>query len=198
VLAVPESSVIDTGSQRLVYREVSPGVYEGVEVRLGSLMSAKDGGQFHPVLGGLEPGDQVVTSGSFLVDAETRLNPAAGSIYFGGEGGGRGSSGDGTPVETSGGSAIRPSTPDDPDAAILAAMARLSPEDRKMAQAQRFCPVNAESRLGSMGTPLKVIVDGQVVFICCSGCRNEVLANPQEAIAKVKKLKEAHGDPAHH
>ena len=34
-LAVPESAVIDTGSQTIVYRETSPGIYDGVEVKLG-------------------------------------------------------------------------------------------------------------------------------------------------------------------
>ena len=46
----------------------------------------------------------MVTNGSFLIDAETRLNPAAGSIYFGGSGGKGGSS-----SVTN----VRPSTPED-------------------------------------------------------------------------------------
>ena len=50
---------------------------------LGPRMTDPDGAPFYPVLHGLNAGDRVVTSGSFLVDAETRLNPAAGSIYFG-------------------------------------------------------------------------------------------------------------------
>jgi Cu(I)/Ag(I) efflux system membrane fusion protein len=88
LLAVPESSIIDTGSQRIVYRERTPGVYEGVEVVVGPRMAGPEGAPFYPVLRGLKEGDRVVASGSFLVDAETRLNPAAGSIYFGGGGSG--------------------------------------------------------------------------------------------------------------
>jgi len=87
VLAVPESSIIDTGSQKIVYRQSLPNTFEGVEVAVGPSMSGPDGVVFYPILRGLMPGDLVVTSGSFLVDAETRLNPAAGSIYFGGSGG---------------------------------------------------------------------------------------------------------------
>ena len=79
--------MIDTGSQQIVYREAYPGVYEGVKVELGPKMTGPEDISFYPVLAGLKPGERVVTSGSFLVDAETRLNPAAGSIYFGGSGG---------------------------------------------------------------------------------------------------------------
>ena len=40
------------------------------------------------MLKGLAAGDRVAAAGSFLVDAETRLNPAAASTYFGASGGG--------------------------------------------------------------------------------------------------------------
>src|SRR5262249_6071217 len=82
VLAVPERAVIDTGSRKFVYREAEPDVYEGVEVRLGPR-----GGGFYPVVGGLQEGDRVVTTGSFLIDAETRLTAGASSTYFGASGG---------------------------------------------------------------------------------------------------------------
>lgn len=180
ILAVPESSIIDTGSQRIVYRESSPGVYDGVEVHLGPRMSGPGGAMFYPVLSGLKQGDTVVASGSFLVDAETRLNPAAGSIYFGGSGGSK--------TNQSSVTAVRPSTPEDPDAKIEAALAELSPEDRKLAESQRFCPVLPDSRLGSMGPPIKLTVEGTPVFICCKGCQKKALANPQETLANVKKL----------
>ena len=84
LLAVPESAVIDTGQQTVVYQERNPGVYEGVKVNLGPRMEGPEDVAFYPVLSGLNPGARIATSGSFLVDAETRLNPAAGSIYFGG------------------------------------------------------------------------------------------------------------------
>lgn len=182
VLAVPESSIIDTGSQRIVYREASPGVYEGVEVKVGPRMTGPDGAIFYPVLHGLNHGDKIVTSGSFLVDAETRLNPAVGSVYFGGSGGSQ--------SKKTGASAVRPSTPDDPDAKINAALAKLSPEDRKLAEAQRFCPVLTSNRLGGMGTPVKLRMQGQTVFLCCSGCTKKALANPDATLATVKKFKE--------
>lgn len=179
VLAIPELSVIDTGSQKIAYRQAEPGVYEGVQLTLGPRMVAPDGNLFYPVLHGLKRGDIVVTSGSFLVDAETRLNPAVGSIYFGGSGG--------TPAK--GASVVRPSTPSDPDAKIAESLAKLSPEDRKLAEAQRFCAVLAGSRLGSMGPPIKLSVSGETVFVCCPSCQEKALAEPQKTLANMKKLK---------
>lgn len=179
VLAVPENSVIDTGSQKIVYRETSPGVFEAVETTVGPRMIGPGGATFYPILQGLKRGERVVTTGSFLVDAETRLNPAAGSIYFGGSGG--------TQVARS--TTVRSSTPDDPDAKITAALANLSAEDRQLAEAQRFCPVLPANRLGVMGTPVKVTVEGVAVFLCCGGCKEKALANPEATLAKVKSLK---------
>jgi Cu(I)/Ag(I) efflux system membrane fusion protein len=71
VLSVPESSVIDTGGRKIVYVEAEPGVYEGREVVLGPRI-----GDRFPVLDGLASGDRVATKGAFLIDAESRLNPA--------------------------------------------------------------------------------------------------------------------------
>lgn len=191
VLAVPESAVIDTGKQRIVYRESLPNVFEGVLVDLGPRMTGPDGAMFYPVLSGLKPGERVVTTGSFLVDAETRLNPAAGSIYFGGSGGGSKS---GSSVTT-----VRPSTPDDPDAKIEAALASLSPEDRRTAESQKFCPILKNNRLGSMGVPVKLDVAGQTVFVCCEGCKEQAMEEPEKTLAQLAKTrgeKGAVGDTA--
>jgi membrane fusion protein, copper/silver efflux system len=81
VLAVPESAIIDTGTRKVAYREGAPGVFDMVEVRLGPRA-----GEFYPVLAGLKEGDRVATQGAFLVDAENRLNPAAGVQYLGASG----------------------------------------------------------------------------------------------------------------
>jgi membrane fusion protein, copper/silver efflux system len=72
VLSVPESAVIDTGTRKVVYVETEPGVFEGREVVLGPISRDR-----YPVLEGLHPGETVATSGSFLIDAENRLNPQA-------------------------------------------------------------------------------------------------------------------------
>jgi Cu(I)/Ag(I) efflux system membrane fusion protein len=71
VLSVPESAVIDTGRRTIVYVEAEPGVYEGREVVLGPRF-----GDRFPVLEGLAPGARIADRGAFLIDAESRLNPA--------------------------------------------------------------------------------------------------------------------------
>jgi Cu(I)/Ag(I) efflux system membrane fusion protein len=71
VLTVPETAVIDTGKEKIVYVEVEPGVFEGRKVVLGPRS-----GDLFPVLEGLAPGDNVAATGAFLIDAESRINPA--------------------------------------------------------------------------------------------------------------------------
>ena len=181
VWALPESSVIDTGSQKIVYRESLPGVYEGVQVEIGPKMIGPENLIFYPLLSGLDVGDRIVTSGSFLVDAETRLNPSAGSIYFGGSGGGTKAGGSVTTV--------RPSTPENEDAKLQAALKKLSPEDRRLAEQQKFCPILETSRLGSMGVPVKLILDGQTVFLCCPACETAAKDDFPATLQKVEKLK---------
>ncbi len=78
VLVVPESAVIDTGDKKIVYIEHEPGVFDGIRVELGP-----EANGFFPVVSGLQAGDRVAAAGAFLIDAETRLNPAAGSTYIG-------------------------------------------------------------------------------------------------------------------
>src|SRR5262249_19328892 len=154
VLAVPESAVIDTGSMKVVYREASPNTFEGVAVQLGPRMTSADRPVvYHPVLSGIRAGDRVVTNGSFLIDAQTRLNPEAASIYYGGSGGKTGS----TNVP------VRPSTPEDGETKekkAKAALAKLSADDRRLAEAQKVCPITGQS-LGSMGVPVKLTLLGQ-------------------------------------
>lgn len=68
-------------------------------------------------------------------------------------------------------------------------MAKLSEEDRELAMAQKICPVGGE--LGSMGTPMKVDVEGRTVFICCEGCEKPLLEDPAKYLAKLDAPEEA-------
>lgn len=78
------------------------------------------------------------------------------------------------------------------EAEIAANMAKLSEEDRKAAEAQKFCAVETGNRLGGpMGVPYKVMIEGQPVFLCCDGCEETALKDPKTTLAKVAELKKA-------
>ncbi len=80
---------------------------------------------------------------------------------------------------------------------IQEALAKLPPEDRRLAEEQQFCAVLNEHRLGSMGTPVKVLVEDQPVFLCCKGCQKKALAEPEQTLIKVQELRaKTAGTPA--
>ncbi len=70
-LQVPKSAVIYTGPRRLVFVDLGEGRLRPRQVTLGR---AND--QNYEVLSGLKAGDTVVTSGNFLVAAESRIRSA--------------------------------------------------------------------------------------------------------------------------
>ena len=85
-LSIPASAVIDTGRRQLVYVETSPGSYALRIVKVGSSGDIAGMGEgsstpMFQILEGLRAGEKVVTSGSFLIDAEAQLHglPASGS-----------------------------------------------------------------------------------------------------------------------
>ncbi len=63
----------------------------------------------------------------------------------------------------------------------------LSAEDKELVAAQVFCPVGG--KLGGMGTPVKVMVEGKPVFICCEGCRGPLLEDPEKYLAELEEKK---------
>jgi hypothetical protein len=74
---------------------------------------------------------------------------------------------------------------------IQTALAKLSPEDRKLAEAQKFCAVETTSRLGSMDTPVKIMLDGEPVFLCCDHCEAKAKKDKEATLKTVRELKAA-------
>jgi uncharacterized protein (TIGR03000 family) len=72
---------------------------------------------------------------------------------------------------------------------VADALAQLSPEDRKAAQAQRYCAVQSENRLGAMGKPVKVKLKGREVFLCCQACVKQARRAPNQTLAKARELR---------
>ena len=66
---------------------------------------------------------------------------------------------------------------------------QLPETDRKLARAQRICPVTG-SALGSMGVPVKITLRGQTVFLCCKGCVGKAKRSPDEMLKKLAEVRE--------
>jgi len=71
VLAIQDSSVLDTGTRQAVLVDKGEGRFEPREVKLG-----RRGGGYIEVREGLADGEAVVTSANFLIDAESNLKAA--------------------------------------------------------------------------------------------------------------------------
>jgi hypothetical protein len=74
---------------------------------------------------------------------------------------------------------------------VAANVSKLSAEDRKLAEKQKFCAVQNGVPLGAMGVPVKIDVKGQSVFLCCEACRSRAEADAEKTLAKVKELAKA-------
>ncbi len=72
----------------------------------------------------------------------------------------------------------------DVDPAHAEALAALSPEDQALAARQKVCPV-MDAPLGSMGTPVKVTVEGRDVLLCCAGCAPAIEEHPEKFMHKL-------------
>ncbi len=158
-LVVPRNAVLMAGNNSVVYVETEPGRFEIRRVVLGPRC-----GDDVVIRRGVEKGEHVATRGNFLIDSQMQLagNP---SLI------------DPTKAE------MRLDT--EMSAATIAALSDLSHMDRQLAEAQRICPVT-RIQLGSMGTPLKVDVDGLPVFICCQGCEARLLEDPQTYLVNLQ------------
>lgn len=72
VLAVPSEAVIDSGIQKIVFITHGDGLFEPRKIRTG--LESSDG--FVEVVSGLFDGEQIVVSGQFLLDSESRTREA--------------------------------------------------------------------------------------------------------------------------
>jgi hypothetical protein len=72
---------------------------------------------------------------------------------------------------------------------IQAERARLSAADRALVEAQEYCVINTDGRLGSMGAPVKITIKDQPVFLCCDSCEEKARAEPDKTLAKLDELK---------
>ncbi|MDR3527274.1 MAG: efflux RND transporter periplasmic adaptor subunit [Rhizomicrobium sp.] len=70
-LAIPASAVVDDGSKQVAFIALADGLFEPRVLKLGARM-----GDMVEVQSGLTEGDRIVTTGNFLLDAESNLQSA--------------------------------------------------------------------------------------------------------------------------
>lgn len=200
-LVVPRSAVLTVGQDSVVYVETKPGRFELRPVVLGPTM-----GEEIAILEGLQEGELVAYAGNFLIDSQTQLagkpslidprkaqpsSKAAASAHR-----------EKVPPKPpkaqhthQASSSAQPTQPHPPSSSdkqpapaneLAEALAELPPEDRLLAEQQKICPVSGQP-LGSMGKPVKLIVRNRTVFLCCEGCRDILLADPDKYLARLKK-----------
>jgi YHS domain-containing protein len=95
---------------------------------------------------------------------------------------------DATPAAGDTTSTSDPNASDDP-------FAKMPEADRAAALAQKMCPVG-DSPLGSMGTPIKVTVEGRDVYLCCEHCRETLEADPAKYFAILDAAAAGADEPA--
>ena len=75
VVQVPDSAVIDTGDRQVVIRDMGEGRFAPQDVVLG-----QRGAGMVEVRSGIAVGDRIVTTATFLIDAESNLNAALAAL----------------------------------------------------------------------------------------------------------------------
>lgn len=65
--------------------------------------------------------------------------------------------------------------------------AAVGKDDKALIARQKVCPVSGE-KLGGMGDPIKLLVDGHPVYLCCPGCVAKVKHDPETYLRKALEL----------
>ncbi len=171
VMVVPRNAVLMAADHCVVYVETEPGRFE-----IRRVITGATAGDDVVIIKGVSEGEKVATSGNFLLDSQMQLagNP----------------------------SLIDPTRAAEPmkmvpgfSAEMLATIRQLPEDDQSLVMEQVICPVT-NLKLGSMGIPPKVQVKGETVFLCCEGCRESLLKDPEGHLKKIREYRERGGvDP---
>lgn len=163
-LVVPRNAVLQAAGHSVIYVEEEPGRFAIRRVITGPTV-----GDEIVIEQGLAADEKIATRGNFLLDSQMQLagNP----------------------------SLIDPTRAAEPlkmipgfDATMLAAIQMLPDADQPAALEQVICPVT-KFKLGSMGVPPKVSVAGKDIYLCCEGCRDSLMEDPQSYISMLEIMK---------
>jgi len=75
-ITVPQDAILDSGLKQTVFIDLGDGRFEPREVETGWRADSRV-----EIKKGLEPGERIVVSGTFLIDSESRLEMAAAGMY---------------------------------------------------------------------------------------------------------------------
>ena len=75
VVQVPQTAVIDTGDRQVVIRDMGEGTFAPQDVVIG-----RQGDGMIEIREGIASGDSIVTTSTFLIDAESNLNAALAAL----------------------------------------------------------------------------------------------------------------------
>lgn len=67
-LSIPTEAVMDTGTRKIVFVRKGAGTFEPRQVKVG-----RRAGDYYEIMEGISEGEEVVSSGNFLIDSESRL-----------------------------------------------------------------------------------------------------------------------------
>ena len=162
-VVVPRESVLINGDHSIAYVETEPGRFEFRKVEIAEVLGDKIA-----LKSGVEAGEMVVASGVFMLDSTFNIQGKVSLI-------------DPNRAELKNQSELSDS---EEEREIEKALSELSEADRSLAERQVICPVT-EVKLGSagMGVPIRVVLPQRDVMICCEGCRQKLVANPEPFIA---------------
>lgn len=158
-VVIPRNSLLSIGKTSLAYVETKPGEFQLRKIKTGPSANG-----MVAVYDGIKTGEYVVSRSAFLLDAQMQLQGNPSLI---------------DPDKAVMDDSARLSQAEEEE--IRKAMEPLSDADRALAEAQVICPVT-DVRLGSMGmgTPIKLEIEGRTVFICCEGCRDGWVNEPDK------------------
>jgi YHS domain-containing protein len=74
-VSVPVEALLDSGLKKTVFIEKKPGIFEPREVKTG-----RNFGNRTEIVSGLDQGERIVVSGTFLIDSESKMKLAAAGI----------------------------------------------------------------------------------------------------------------------
>jgi len=172
-VVVPRNSVLMAGRDSVVYVETEPGRFEFRVVEVCQIV-----GDSVSIISGVEPGELVASSATFLVDSQFNMSGKPSLI---------------DPARAL--PSMEPEIDKVNSAELMAALSNLTKGEQAEVLKQKICPVT-ETALGSMGTPLPVDINGRRIWICCDGCESGLRANPDKYIAILDKAASVQAEEA--